>query len=94
MEDIFFVEEMEMIPELPRRIPIRNDFFNLSDFEFYRTTRFTKGGVRDLTARLEPLLAHENGRGNPITPLHQVSNLGSFRIIYTSQRHNALIVIL
>ena len=73
MEDYYLMEEAMMVPVRTARRRIRNDFFQLPDSDFYRTTRFTKDGVRDLlTARLEPHLVHANDRGMPITPLHQV----------------------
>ena len=75
MEDYYLMEEVMMVPQRTARRRMRNDFFFLPDYDFYRTTRFTKDGVRDLTARLEPHLEHENGRGMPITPLHQVGHL-------------------
>ena len=72
MEDYYLMEEAMMVPERTSRRRFRNNFFQLPNFDFYRTTRFTKDGVRDLTARLEPHLDHETGQGVPLTPLHQV----------------------
>ena len=72
MEDIYLMEEAIMVPDRQNRRRTRTDLMNLPDFLFYQTTRFTKDGVRDLTARLEHHLEHENGRGVPIAPLHQV----------------------
>ena len=72
MEDLYLTEEAEMVPVRQSRRRVRRDIFDLPDFDFYRTTRFTKDGVRDLTARLEHHLVHADGRGVPITPLHQV----------------------
>ena len=72
MEDLYLMEEVMMIQERVGRRRTRNDFFELPNFDFYRTTRFTKDGVRDLTARLEEHLVHQDARGCPVTPLHQV----------------------
>ena len=58
MEDYYLMEEVMMVPQRTARRRMRNDFFLLPDYDFYRTTRFTKDGVRDLTARLEPHLEH------------------------------------
>ena len=72
MEDIYLMEEAIMVPDRKNRRRTRTDLMNLPDFLFYQTTQFTKDGVRDLAARLEHHLEHENGRGVPITPLHEV----------------------
>ena len=71
MEEYDFLEEIDMIPVLRRRERARVAFTDtLSNEEFFSTTRFTKEGAQQLTARLEGQLQYRDERG--LTPLNQV----------------------
>ena len=73
MEDFYLWEEAEMVPVLERRRRDRRDFFEeLSNEEFFSTTRFTKEGAVILSERLQGRLQGESQRGHPLTPLAQV----------------------
>ena len=73
MEDYSLWEEARMYPVLERRRRVRHDFFDeLSNQEFFETTRFTKEGAIMLTNRLHGRLHRDNDRGCPLAPLAQV----------------------
>ena len=73
MEDFYLWEEAEMVPVLERSRRDRRDFFEeLSNEEFFSTTRFTKEGAVILSERLQGRLQGESQRGHPLTPLAQV----------------------
>ena len=73
MEELLLAEEVEMIPVVTRRRRSRADLMAQPDFDFFRMTRFTKDGVRELTTRLQNQLESDTNRGCPITPLQQVT---------------------
>ena len=82
MEEYLLCEELEMYPFLDRRGTARWNFFDeLTNEEFFSTTRFTKEGARRLTNLLEPHLSSETQRGKPLSPLEQVMIMQGFLLI-------------
>ena len=82
MEEYLLREELEMYPFLDRRGRARRNLFDeLTNEEFFSTTRFTKEGARRLTNLLEPHLSSETQRGKPLSPLEQVMIMQGFLLI-------------
>ena len=71
MDDYFYLEEIDRLPIVHRPKRTNFEFMEMSDFEFFRFTRFTKDGVTQLTERIQHRIRGQ-ARGAPITPLNQV----------------------
>ena len=81
MEEYLLREELDMYPFLDRRGRERRNFVDeLTNEEFFSTTRFTKEGARRLTDLLEPQLLSETQRGE--TPLSTGTGHDYARIPY------------
>ena len=61
-------EEEENVQRRTRNVTVKFDGRTLTDFMFLRHYRFSKGGFERLLGRIGHLLAHEDGRGGPISP--------------------------
>lgn len=87
-EDIF--NSVQRLPKPPKKRTVfkrKNQFVELDDVEFKKRFRFSKEVVKEIQKLLEPKLAYNDNRNNPITVLDQLLitlryyAVGSFQIV-------------
>ena len=66
MDDYLYFEEIVRLPHVHRPKRMNFEFMEMSDFDLFRFTRFTKDGVTQLTNRIEHCIRSQ-ARGAPIT---------------------------